>query len=133
MDAAKKVPSTGVVIGWSLDLNRDGLAADPVATSLPADPQIGRRHCPLQTSKETFGGGCGTAFSDRSMALSHRANDGRKTELGHAIELKATPGKQLGRTDQGRTRQLPRTICDDFLAVTARVWYWAWAKTRKVD
>jgi hypothetical protein len=27
------------------------------------------------------------------MALSHRANDGRKTGLGHAIERKAMPGK----------------------------------------
>src|SRR5260221_1434523 len=106
--------------GGPLDLNRDGLAADPVATSLPADPQIGRRHCPLQTSQETFGGGCGTAFIDRSIALSHPANDGRKNELGHAIELKATPGKQLGRTDPRPTRQLTRTIFDDFLAVTAR-------------
>src|SRR5258708_24178368 len=81
---------------------------------MPAEREIGRGACPLQRSQETFGGGCGTAFSDRSMALSHRANDGRKTELDHAIELKATPGKQLGRTDQGPTRQLPRTICDDF-------------------
>src|SRR5260221_9175107 len=119
--------------GGTSTISLFGPGPGPVTRSYPADPQIGRRHCPLQTSQETFGGGCGTAFRDRSMALSHRANDGRKTELGHAIELKATPGKQLGRTDQGPTRQLPRTICDDFLAVTARVWYWAWAKTRKVD
>src|SRR5258708_21645375 len=100
---------------------------------MPAEREIGRGACPLQRSQETFGGGCGTAFSDRSMALSHRANDGRKTELGHAIELKATPGKQLGRTDQGPTRQLPPTICDDFFAVTAPVLYWALSKNPKVD
>src|SRR5260221_339994 len=101
-----------------------GRAADPVETSFPADPQIGRRHCPLQTSQETFGGGCGTAFSDRSMALSHRAKDGRKTELCHAIELKTTPREQPGRNDQSPTRQIPRTICDEFFAVKARRLYW---------
>src|SRR4029077_1886006 len=66
----------------TVDLNRDGLAADALAARLSTHPSIGQRPGALQTSQEKIGSHGGTSFSDRFMAFGHWTDDGWKTGFG---------------------------------------------------